>query len=165
MVYEKDKNDSDDQKFQTLVVSLKRLKTQNVNPDDDDVINFCHKDQISRCFFFALFYNLVMKDEHTDDALFPRWKRNITLKTEGTDSQVSQEFKRVWSIMHKKAMQYSTDINDKCVQNQEEYESFCFRNMSNSKGIHCGKKKGVQDLGDSDLVPQVSFIYEIILIT
>ena len=54
-------------------------------------------------------------------------------------------------------MEYADMLDDLSSEEIELIKEYCFEEMTESRGIHCGKKKGVQELGDSDLVPQVSF--------
>ena len=82
-----------DKKFKTMSLSIKRLKTQNLNPHADDVVNFVHKDNVSKCLIFSLFYHNVMNQNHNAEAMFPTWKAHVKQDKDGTDSQVSKYFK------------------------------------------------------------------------
>ena len=113
-------------------------------------------------FFFALFYHLVIQSDHSEDAIFPRWKRHVRLDKDGTDSQVSKHFKKVWKHLYQKALEYATSMNELPHEDKDVIMKYCFYFMSESLGIHCAKKRGVQDLGDSDLVPQVSYVNKFI---
>ena len=146
-----------DKKFKTMSLSIKRLKTQNLNPHADDVVNFVHKDNVSKCLIFSLFYHNVMNQNHNAEAMFPTWKAHVKQDKDGTDSQVSKYFKKFWIHLHKRAMEYADMFDDLSSEEIELIKEYCFEEMAESRGIHCGKKKGVQELGDSDLVPQVSF--------
>ena len=151
MVHE---NDETVGKFKTLSLSLKRLKTQSHNPHDDDIVHFVHKDMISRCLVFNMFYNLVIQEDHSNNFMFPNWKHLVKQTENGTNSTVSQAFKKFWNYMHKKALAYGTDIEKLSPEEKEIIEIYCIDMMTDGRGVHSGKKKGVQDLGDSELVPQ-----------
>ena len=157
MVDEYHKSGYNNEKFKTMSVQLKRLKTQHVNPIDDNIVHFIHKDKVTKCLFFSFFYYLMMRDRHDNEALFPSWKDLVKLDTNGTDSQVSKQFKKMWSHLYKIAMNYAENLDGLTDEEKETIKLYCFETLSKDLGIHCAKKKGVQDLGDSELVPQVSF--------
>ena len=154
MVEEFDRANLKQNKFKTMSIQLKRLKTQHINPFDENIIHFIHKSNITKCIVFSLFYHVVMSNDHENDALFPRWKNLVKQDDNGTNSQVSNQFKKAWNILYKKGIEYCKDFSGLDQDEIDTINSYCFLTMSKNLGIHSGKKKGVQDLGDSELVPQ-----------
>lgn len=147
--------------FKTLALTLKRIKTQNVNPDSDDIIHFCHKDDILQDYFFLLFYYLVMKNEGVKqgEKIFPNWAKHVNLSaTSGTESKVSSKFREFWGIMYKLCEKYMREGVCKEDINDDMIVKYCIDELQAEGTSHGGKKRGVQDMADSHLSPQVRFV-------
>ena len=142
---------------------MKRIKTQGVNPESDAMLHFVHHDDVLQCYMFLLFYYLVTNPVKTtkDSSIFPNWDIHINLcKKNGTDSKVSGEFRRFWKKMFQLCENYvmekgnlNADFNE--YELQDIIEKYCLQEMSENQTSHGGKKRGIQDIADGGLSPQV----------
>lgn len=146
-----------------MTVDMKRIKTQGVNPNTDDMVHFVHKDDVLECNMFLLFFYLVTNPIKTtaESAIFPNWD-NVVLrsKEKGTDSKVSAEFRKFWKKMFSLCEDYciqKDEINQEINFDElmDILEKYCLTEMSENQSSHGGKKRGVQDIADGDLKPQV----------
>ena len=151
LIQQTDKSTSSSKKFKTLNVKLKRIKTQSHKPNADEIIHFCHKDDISKCFIFSLFYNLVMTEDPTNEYLFPKWETHINLTKNGTDSHVSKEFNRIWAIMYKKSLAYASDISNKNPGEICQEDLTTMSSMSEKKVYIVAKRKVSKTLATQTL--------------
>ncbi len=145
----------------TLGTELKRIKTSSINPDEDVLMHFCHHDDVLQCYMFLLFHHLVgiSVGVKGDSKIFPNWAKFVNLDSDkGTDSKVSSKFREVWKKMYEIAGKYinQMEAQDSEHIDKETYIKYCINEMSEAMSTHGWKKRGVQDLADANLSPQVS---------
>ena len=140
-------------KYKTMTTKLKRIKTQTSSPHEDEIVNYVHKDNILKCNIFVLFYFLVMNTDQTNEEtpLFANWAPLVKLEESGTNSIVSEKFKSTWDKIYALAQKHIKNKNS----DEVDLNTFCIPHLSSGKGCHAPKKRGIQELGDSGLVPQV----------
>lgn len=148
-------------KFMSMGINLKRIKTQHVNADSDHIIHFCHKDDVLQDYLFLLFHYLVCKSDGVgeNEKIFPNWAKFVKLDAnKGTDSKVSSKFREVWKQMFKLAEGYmdklSEEMDDESIT-ADIYVKYALDQISETLSTHGGKRRGVQDLADANLAPQV----------
>jgi hypothetical protein len=140
-----------------LETEVQRLKTEGGNHEPDKIVHFCHVDDFTKCYFFIILYYLVLKNSiQQSEYMFPHWEKFVTRNGE-SESKVSGHFKQFWCTMKSLAQEYVSE--DELSQDDlKTIDEFCLRVLHERRGSHSCKKKGVQDLGDNDLTPQVSFV-------
>ena len=154
-------HDKSGTKFDTLNVSLKRLKTQSSSAHTDNIIHLVHKDEVTQCFPFSIFYYLVMQRDAVCDEIFPNWNKHVKIDEKGTDSKVSDKFRDAWGQIYTLAQEYVDGENEKDAADQVHKDTmfmYGLELMEKTRGAHSPKKIAVQKMGDSNLVPQVRSI-------
>jgi hypothetical protein len=158
--------DNDGSRFKTLLLYVKRLKTQNISPRPDEIVHFVHRDTLLDDYTFSMFYHLVLTasdanssaDSESDDCMFPSWISYVSNKDGSrTDSTVSNAFREHWKWLYSVARKYVGGLPEDADEAYDEFiQEFSLHAMKESESIHCGKKRGLQLMGDSFLTPQVS---------
>lgn len=124
------------------------------NPDETSILHFPHRTSVLKCWMFSLFYYLVLKTEPTSDQMFPLFSDTVKFGEKGTESKVSDKFRKCWAGIYKLAREYMHEDNDP-EKLHEAMTLYGIEMLAAAKGCHAPKKKGVQELGDSNLAPQV----------
>jgi hypothetical protein len=137
-----------------------RIKTVSTNPLADKILHYAHVDDVTQCYFFAIFYQIVI-DTAMDQSeyMFPNWETAVK-RTGETESKVSQVFNAAWQYVREFGSQYVQDIDKLSSDGVIALHEYAIEYLPECKGSHCGKKGGVQKLGDSFLPPQVSTEYQ-----
>jgi hypothetical protein len=142
--------------YNTIQTKVFRLKTSTTKFAADKVIHFCHVSKFFKCYFFVMFFQLVIdRSMEPSIFMFPSWEKYV--KRDGqSESKVSNYFRDSWKTISNLAQDYVAQLKEKeCDKSLETIHEFCIDTISSVRGSHSGKKKGVQDLGDSCLPPQV----------
>ena len=157
-VLHKNKVDS----FSVISTKLRQIKTMATNPDYQLIHHFPHRNNLQKCWYFTLFYYLVLCPISINDYVFPNWVDMVNFDKKGTNSKVSDKFKNTWSKVYRMAKEYCTPQKDGMCQKivnkiNETISYYGLDKLSPNKGIHSGKKFACQKLGDLSLCPQVCF--------
>ena len=146
-------------KYNTLATHVMRLKTTATNPRPDEIVQFCHVEDFMQCYFFIMMYHCIVDNSTSDEEcsfIFPSWES--TIKIDGdTDSKVSQHFREQWKLIKSLAQKYVKKLKDLPDGESEELiAQFCLEALSEGsvKGAHAGKKRSIQQMGDSFSLPQ-----------
>ena len=102
---------------------------------------------------FVMFYYLVMLDAPCSEYIFPEWQSTVSFGKKGTKSTVSDKFRNTWSKIYRIAKEYCDNAkSSEVIDNSIELHGL--KKMAPKRGAHCGKKYGIQTIGDSNLCPQ-----------
>jgi hypothetical protein len=142
--------------YETIRTDILRLKTRAHKPEPDEIIHFVHVDDFTRCYIFHMCYYLVIENcLECSEYMFPRWEKMVKRNGQ-SESKVAALFKETWSKMTQFAKLYLEDAPTFSDVGKDALHEFCVAQLDACLGSHCGKKRGVQHLGDSFLPPQVS---------
>ena len=147
--------------YKVIQTSLRRIKTMSSNPDDQKICHFPHMDNILKDWMFTFFHRLVTTST-LDDHVFPTWSDSVNFDNNGTESKVSDKFRKMWSKIYKKAKEYlerkegGEDVDqEELAKLERAIALYGLDEMSAVLGAHAAKKLGLQIIGDSNLSPQV----------
>ncbi len=147
------------------------MKTATVSPKPDETIHFVHRNSLLDDYLFSMLYHLVVHDptscsDETDNTIlmFPLWAACVTNSGDSmAESTVSKAFREQWEWIHSIASSYCSnfkeqipeDLDDPMLQEvAETLDEYGIGDMLEERRIHCGKKRGLQVMGDSYLPPQ-----------
>ena len=155
--------DNNNYKYETLKVSVTRLKTEKLHQMPDEVVHYVHATNMKRCYVFAMAYSMIMDNSvEPSEYMFPSWKTQVKFTQHGTESNVSQKFSKYWDNLIGIAQEYVEYISSFKTLSQTDSEVLKLLELliaeAKGKTMHMGKKGGIEILGDSNLAPQVSHI-------
>ena len=138
-------------RMETLIIRVRRIKTKT----ESDLTHFVHSGEVLKCYSFNLLYYLVLQSTgmETNSKMYPSWANKVNIDASGSNSKVSDMFKKTWEKMARLASNYIQDLKTQNIDFDAAIK-YDLENIGASKGVHCGKKFGVQKLDDSNLTPQ-----------
>ena len=167
--------ESDGSSYTTLQLNVKRLKTAAVSPKPDETIHFVHRDSLLDDYLFSMLYHLVVSEPVSDQTagsngdtrnslMFPLWAGRVSnAGGSQTESTVSKAFREQWKWIHSIASAHCSNFNEQLpadlddpilMQAAETLDEYFIGMFQLENGIHCGKKRCLQIMGDSYLPPQ-----------
>ena len=168
--------ESDGSSYTTLQLNVKRLKTAAaVSPKPDETIHFVHRDSLLDDYLFSMLYHLVVSEPVSDQTagsdgdtrnslMFPLWAARVSnAGGSQTESTVSKAFREQWKWIHSIASAHCSNFNEQLpadlddpilMKVAETLDEYFIGMFQAENGIHCGKKRGLQIMGDSYLPPQ-----------